>query len=181
MTENKVIQPFETLDLDTCTLAESGVFIGYKGREEMIAIFTRMLADAHRSIHYFSGRFDPFLFDTELVRGRMEKILAAYPGSSIRTLVKDSQPLVQAGQRVLEVLRQYVPKTECRLRHGLPGDTEIAFITVDESGYLLLPNADHYNGTACFDAPGEVEKLTGIFNERWASATPDPDVQQIYI
>jgi len=63
----------------------------------------------------------------------------------------------------------------------LPGDTEIAFITVDECGYLLLPNADHYNGTASFNSPSEVEKLSGVFDERWESATPDPDVQQIYI
>ena len=74
-----------------------------------------------------------------------------------------------------------MPKVQCRLRKYAPSDTERGFILVDRCGYLLLPNAQNYIGTACFNDATEVSKLCELFDERWQVSTEDPEMRQIYI
>ena len=104
--------------------------------------------------------------------------------ATFKTLVSTSQEFVQSGGRLIELLRNNMPRVECRTRRiGTSDQANFggSFILIDDHGYIYQPNPERFTGTACFNAAGSVDKFSEVFVGNWNVAETDAEMQSIYI
>lgn len=155
--------------------------INLSSRDEVKVINIAMTQHTTRKIDIMSRYFDAAIYDNTDFIEAVRKLSIASKFTRIRILVKDSDPMVKNGHRIIELIHQLTSSIEVRqISEEYKAGNE-AFSLYDEKAIIYLKHADRYEGVANFDRPRLAKELTSYFNEVWERSVPDQNLRRLHL
>ena len=155
--------------------------ISLSSRDEVKIINIALTQQTVRNIDIVSKHLDPGVFDTPDFFEAIKKLSIESKFTKIRILIKNSEPMIQNGHRIIELIQQLTSSIEVRKISEEYKSYEEAFSLFDGKGVVYLRYADRYEGIANFNRPRLVTELTNLFNEIWEHSVPDSNLRRLHI
>lgn len=140
-----------------------------------------MLQQTRREVAILSRHLDGRLYDTSEFIHALSKLAVQQPRCRIRLLLKDVEPLVKYGHRIIELSRRLSSMIGIRTIHPDYREYNEAYMVFDERGIIKRRYADRYEGIANFNDPKQARELMAFFNEIWNISEPDPNMRRLHI
>ena len=144
-------------------------------------IALRMLQHTRREVAILSRHLDGRLYDTSEFMAGLTRLAVQQPRCRIRLLLKDVEPLVKYGHRIIELSRRLSSKIGVRTIHPDYREYNEAYMVFDERGIIKRRYSDRYEGIANFNDPKQARELMAFFNEIWNISEPDPNMRRLHI
>ena len=155
--------------------------ITLSSRDEVKIINVALAQQSTRKIDIITRHFDPGVFDNQDFIEAIKNLSIDSRFTKIRVLIKDSDPMVKNGHRLIELIQQLTSSIEVRQISEEYKSFNEAFCLYDERGVIYLRYADRYEGLANFDRPRLASELTSFFNEVWEHSVPDVNLRRLNI
>ena len=155
--------------------------ITLSSRDEVKVMNTAMTQYATRKIDIMSRYFDAAIYDNTDFIEAARNLSIASKFTRIRILIKDSEPMVKNGHRIIELIHQLTSSIEVRQIAEEYKSSNEAFSLYDEKALIYLHHADRYEGVANFDRPRLAAELTAYFNEVWERSIPDQNLRRLHL
>ena len=136
---------------------------------------------SQRKIDVFSKYLDSKIFDNAEYISAIKQLSISSHFTKIRFLIKDSEPMVKNGHRIIEIIQQLTSSVEVR---QIPKEYESyneAFSLFDEKGIIFQNDANRYEGMANFNRPRLASELTTFFNQVWERSSNDANLRRVYL
>jgi len=140
-----------------------------------------MLQQTRRDVAIFSRHLDGRLYDTSKFIQALSHLAVQHPRCKIRLLLKDVEPLVKYGHRIIELSRRLSSMIGIRTIHEDYREYNEAYMVFDERGIIKRRYADRYEGIANFNDPKQARELLSFFNEVWNVSEPDPNLRRLHL
>ncbi len=141
----------------------------------------QMLQQSRRDVAILSRHLDGRLYDTGEFIHALSQLAVQHPRCQIRLLLKDVEPLIKYGHRVIELSRRLSSMIGIRTIHSHYREYNEAYMVFDERGIIKRRYADRYEGIANFNDPVQARELMAFFNEVWNISEPDPNLRRLHI
>ena len=164
--------------LDSYQLGETDELLHMDRREDCQLVSLAMAEQAQRSLNIFSYDLEPWIYNTPGFYEAVRSVIAADTNSLIRILVYDISGTVNKGHRLLDLASRLSSRVQIR---KLTKKYHHAFMIADNLGVVDRPNADRYEGTANFNAPGWAQNLQVFFNGVWEQSSRTPEIYALKI
>jgi hypothetical protein len=151
------------------------------GSAENYGIALSMMQQARRNVAILSRQMDGRLYNTAEFMHALSQLASQHPRSQIRMLVKETEPLIKYGHRIIELSRRLSSAIGIRTIHEDYREYNEAFMVFDERGVIKRRYADRYEGIANFNDPKQARELLSFFDEVWNISEPDPDLRRLHI
>lgn len=151
------------------------------GSTENYDVALAMLQQSRRNVAILSRQMDGRLYNTADFMRALSQLASQHPRSRIRLLVKDAEPLIKYGHRIIELSRRLSSTIEIRVIHEDYREYNEAFMVFDEHGIIKRRYADRYEGIAHFNDPKQARELLAFFDEVWNISEPDPNLRRLHI
>jgi hypothetical protein len=168
-------------NLDTYHLGQASPRLNLQSSADNYAVTLAMLRQTRRTVSIFSRQLDGRLYDKNDFITLTGQLASRQPRVRIRILLKDVEPLVSHGHRIIELSRRLSSSIHIRLVHENYKEYNQAFMLFDERGVIRRQLADRYEGTASFNDPLAARTLGAFFDEVWEISQPDPNLRRLYI
>ncbi len=145
------------------------------------AIALAMLQQTGRDVAILSRQLDGRLYDTTDFIHALSQLASQHPRCRIRLLLKNIDPLIKYGHRIIELSRRLSSAIGVRVIHEDYREYNEAFMVFDERGTIKRRYADRYEGIANFNDPKQARELLSFFNEVWNISEPDPNQRRLHI
>lgn len=140
-----------------------------------------MLNQTRRTVHILSRRLDGRIYDkSEFIR-IIGRLATRQPRVQIRILLKEVEPLIKYGHRIIELSRKLSSSIHLRKVHEDYHEYNQAFMVFDERGLIKRQLADRYEGIANFNDPNMARMLISYFDEVWEVSQPDPNLRRLHL
>lgn len=140
-----------------------------------------MLQQTRRDVAILSRHLDGRVYDTAEFIHAFTQLAVQHPRCRIRLLLKDVEPLVKYGHRIIELSRRLSSMIGIRTIHENYREYNEAYMVFDERGIIKRHYADRYEGIANFNDPKQARELIHFFNEIWNVSEPDPNLRRLHI
>ena len=140
-----------------------------------------MLQQTRRDVAILSRHLDGRLYDTTEFIHALTQLAIQHPRCRIRLLLKDMEPLVKYGHRIIELSRRLTSMIGIRTMHEDYQEYNEAYMIFDERGIIKRRYADRYEGIANYNDPKQARELMSIFNAIWNVSEPDPNLRRLHI
>ena len=140
-----------------------------------------MLQQTRRDVVIFSRHLDGRLYDTSEFIQALSHLAVQHPRCKIRLLLKDVEPLVKYGHRIIELSRRLSSMIGIRTIHEDYREYNEAYMVFDERGIIKRRYADRYEGIANFNDPKQARELLSFFNAVWNVSEPDPNLRRLHL
>ncbi|MDZ7662909.1 hypothetical protein [Thiohalophilus sp.] len=140
-----------------------------------------MLDKGRRSLAVYSRYLDGKLYDQQEFSIALRRLATRHPQSQVRILIRDIEPLVRHGHRLIELARHLSSSMEIRLIHKDYTDNNETFFIVDERAVLHRKQSDRYEGIANYNDPRLAHYLLQHFNEVWEHSQVPTDARRLYL
>jgi phosphatidylserine/phosphatidylglycerophosphate/cardiolipin synthase-like enzyme len=140
-----------------------------------------LIRQARREVIIMSRNLDATLFDNVETSTALREFILQSRRSSLRILVKDPEPAVRAGHRLIELTQRLSSFAEIRVPTPEHGNYNAAFLVADGRGVVHRGFADRYEATVCFSHPGLAGECVRHFDEMWDTARNDPALRRTYL
>jgi hypothetical protein len=144
-------------------------------------IALHMLQQTRRDVAILSRHLDGRLYDTTEFIHALTQLAIQHPRCRIRLLLKDMEPLVKYGHRIIELSRRLTSMIGIRIMHEDYQEYNEAYMIFDERGIIKRRYADRYEGIANYNDPKQARELMSIFNAIWNVSEPDPNLRRLHI
>ena len=151
------------------------------GSSDNYAVALAMLQQTRRDVAILSRQMDGRLYDTAEFMQALSHLASQHPRCRIRVLLKDVEPLVKYGHRIIELSRRLSSSIGIRAIHQDYREYNEAFMVFDERGTIKRRYADRYEGFANFNDPKQARELLSFFDEVWNISEPDPNLRRLQI
>lgn len=168
-------------EASSCRLGETRDLYQLEYAEENHRALAYLLSQCRHSIEIFSHSLDHRIFDHQDVLDAIKDLAVNQSRASIRILVRDPQPMVNDGHRILELMRRLSSYIEIRKTHANYAETRRMFVLADEQGYLYKESDERYEGVACFYDPMQAREWHRYFSEVWEHSDPVSDFRRLHI
>lgn len=155
--------------------------ISLSSRDEVKIINIALTQQTSRHIDIISRNLDPTIFDNIDFIDAIKKLSLSSKFTKIRILIKDSEPMIRNGHRLIELIQLLTSSIEVRKISEEYKSYNQAFTIFDGKGVISLPHADRYEGIANFNRPRLATELSNFFNEVWEHSAPDENLRRLYI
>lgn len=140
-----------------------------------------MLDKGRRSLHIYSRYLDGKLYDRHEFSLALRRLATRHPQSRVRILIRDIEPLVKYGHRLIELSRQLSSSMEIREIHKDYAEYNETYFIVDERAVLHRKLADRYEGIVNYNDPKLAQYLLRHFNEVWEHSQVPIDARRLYL
>lgn len=164
--------------LDNYQLAETDELLHLEGRDDCQLVSLAMARQAQRSLNIFSYDLEPAIYSTPEFYEAVRSVIAADTNSIVRILIYDINGTVHKGHRLLDLASRLSSRVQIR---KLTKKYHHAFMIADNAGVVDRANADRYEGTANFNAPGWAQNLQVFFNRAWEQSSRTPEIYALKI
>ena len=144
-------------------------------------IALQMLQQTRRDVAILSRHMDGRLYDTSEFIHALSQLAVQHPRCRIRLLLKDAEPLIKYGHRLIELSRRLSSMIGIRTIHPHYREYNEAYMVFDERSIIKRRYADRYEGIANFNDPIQARELLTLFNEIWNISEPDPNLRRLHI
>ena len=134
-----------------------------------------------RNIDILSRYLDNSIYDTPDFIDAIKQLSISSKFTRIRVLIKDSNPMIKNGHRMIDLIQQLTSSIEVRVINEEYKSHLYAFSLFDGKGVIYLNHADRYEGFANFERARLVTELSNTFNEIWEHSVPDPNLRRLHI
>lgn len=155
--------------------------ISLSSRDEVKIINIALTQKATRTIDIISKNLDPGIFDIPDFIEAIKQLSISSKFTKIRILIKDSEPMIRNGHRLIEIIQQLTSSIEIRKISEEYKSYNEAFSLFDTRGVIYLRYDDRYEGFANYDHPRMAAELSNLFNEIWEYSEPDANFRRLYI
>lgn len=162
-------------------LGETEARIHLETREDNHRAAHALIRQGRRTIDVFSHDLESYIYNQPDILVAFTHLTLGHASARIRFLVRDVQPAVKNGHRLIELSRRISSYIEIRKVHTEYESFTQAFLLIDDYGVLHRVAADRFEGTLCFKDPLEVKRLRGFFEEVWEHSQPDPNIRRLHI
>lgn len=140
-----------------------------------------MINKGARSLVVYSHHLDGKLYDRREFLDAVQQIATRHPQSQVRILIRDIEPLVKHGHRIIELSRQLSSSMEIRVIQKDYAEFNEAFFIVDNRAVLQRKLSDRYEGIVNYNDPKLAQYLLHHFNEVWEHSQVPTDARRLYI
>lgn len=140
-----------------------------------------MTQQSKRKIDIITRYLDKAVFDVIDFIDSVKQLSISSPNTRIRILIRDSDPMVKNGHRMIELIQQLTSTIEVRMISEEYQSYNEAFMIYDTKAVIYLRYSDRYDGVANFDRPRLATELSAFFEEVWERSLPDPNLRRLHI
>ncbi len=140
-----------------------------------------MLRHSRRTVLITSRDLDPPIYDDGEICTAIKDLIINGSRAKICILLQNSSGLLQREHRLLLLAQQLSSFIEIRRPRAENANYNHAFFVTDERGVIYRSIADRYEGTVCFNAPGQAADLAHGFDVIWETAEPHPGLRRLHI
>lgn len=155
--------------------------IALSSRDEVKIINIALTQKTSRNIDILSKHLDNSIFDVSDFIDAVKNLSISSKFTRIRILIKDSDPIIKNGHRMIELIQQLTSSIEVRKISDEYKSYNEAFSLYDGRGVIYLRYADRYEGLANFDRPRLATELSNKFNEIWEHSVQDPNLRRLHL
>ncbi|MGD8712189.1 MAG: hypothetical protein PVG50_05065 [Thiohalophilus sp.] len=174
-------QDNDTQALTTAEIGEATGELGINDSQDNYQALLNMLDKGRRSLHIYSRHLDGKLYDTHEFTLALRQLATRSPQSQVRILIRDIEPLVKRGHRIIELARHLSSSMEIRVIHKQYAEYNESYFIVDERAVLHRKLADRYEGIVNYNDPSLAQSLLHHFNEVWEHSQVPADARRLYI
>ncbi|MES2823154.1 MAG: hypothetical protein V4732_06120 [Pseudomonadota bacterium] len=149
--------------------------------EDFHSFALKLLAQSRRNICILSRDLDPAIFNTEEFVDAISQIARNNRNAQVQVLVKDTQPLLENGHKLVKLAQRLPSKINIRKLTQEPDDKKMGFILCDTHSLVYKNDEAAYKGFANYNAAAEVKHFREIFDYIWQYAETEPELQQLHI
>ena len=135
--------------------------------DDFIKHSLKLVESSRRELLIMTKTFDPDLYSNESFYQHVLDLARTDRYTQIRILVKDIQPVVEQGHRILELSRRLSSKVEIRKLLIKPQKDSIAYVIGDRKHLLYMHDDQDYNGFVYYEAAQECKSLADEFSYLW--------------
>lgn len=168
-------------NIDTARLGKTDSRFPMDTRAENARAARALISDVCNAVDIFTPDLEPHIYDQRDFLDRLTMPPLGKPRATVRILVKDSQPAIKNGHRLVELVRKLSSYMEIRKVHKDFAEYDEAFMLVDNCGVMRRRISARFAGTVCFNDTQEVTNLRKIFDEVWDRSDPDPELRRLNI
>lgn len=125
------------------------------------------LRSGQRKVYLLSDSLDPAVYDTDEFRDALRDLVIRDRYCKAYILVKDIQPLVERGHRLLELARRLSSKVGLRRLTVMPQNKDSAYLIVGRATLLYKHDDRQYKGFLDTDAAPRCRSLVEEFSQLW--------------
>lgn len=140
-----------------------------------------MVRQAARYLRLFSHDLDAALYDDRAFLDEVHRIAIGGGEIPVRVLLIDAEPAIRNGHRLIEMARHLTSRIQIRAVPAQFAHANEAYLLVDDCAYVQRPLATLYEGTADFNAPGEVRRMHKAFDAIWSLGEIHQDLRRLYL
>ncbi len=127
----------------------------------------QVVESSRREVLLLSKTLDPAIYDNEPFYQSILDLARRDRNVQVRILVKDIQPVVEHGHRILNLARRLSSKIEIRKLLIKPEKDSITYLIGDRKHLLYMHEDQVYNGFVNYDAAQESKSLADEFTYLW--------------
>ncbi len=140
-----------------------------------------LIRQARREVIIMSRNLDAVLFDNVEASTALREFILQSRRSRVRILVKDPDPAIRGGHRLIELTQRLSSFAEVRVPAPEHGNYNAAFLVADGRGVVYRGLADRYEATVCFSHAGLAGECVRQFDDMWDSSRSDPALRRTYL
>ncbi|MDZ7804491.1 hypothetical protein [Thiohalophilus sp.] len=159
---------------------ETGELIVSDTRDNYQALLN-MIDKGRRSLDIYTWYLDGKLYDRPEFSTAVRRLASRHPQSRVRILLRDIEPLVKHGHRLIELSRHLSSSMEIRVIHKDYAEYNETFFIVDQRAVLQRKLADRYEGIVNYNDPKLARYLLHHFNEVWEQSQVPTDARRLYL
>lgn len=171
----------ETPQLTRAAIGEETGELIVSDSQDNYQTLLNMIDKGQRSLHVYSRYLDGKLYDHPEFTAAIRRLASRHAQSQVRILIRDIEPLVKHGHRLIELARQLSSSMEIRIIHNDYAENNESFFVVDERAVLHRRIADRYEGTVNYNDPKLARYLLKHFNEVWEHSQVPTDARRLYL
>jgi hypothetical protein len=150
-------------------------------RQDNYLALLNMLEKGRRSLNAYSRFLDGKLYDRHEFMVALRQLATRHPQCRVRILIRDIEPLVKYGHRIIELSRHLSSSMEIRVIHKDYAEYNESYFVVDDRAVLHRKLADRYEGIVNYNDPLLAQSLTHHFNEVWEHSQVPTDARRLYL
>ncbi len=129
-----------------------------------------------------SKTLDPAIYNSEDFYQHILDLARGDRNTQVKILVKDIQPVVEQGHRLLELARRLSTKVEMRKLLIKPAKDTICYLIGDRKDLLYMHEDQIYSGFVHYDAAQECKVLADEFSHLWEKySEQDPALRSMLL
>lgn len=142
----------------------------------------QVVESSRREVLLLSKTLDPALYNNESFYQAILDFARNDRNVQVKILVKDIQPVVEQGHRLLTLARRLSSKIEIRKLHTKPQKDSITYLIGDRKHLLYMHEDQVYNGFVNYEAAQESKSLADEFTYLWDTHSElDPALRTMLI
>ena len=141
----------------------------------------KLLAQTHRNVAILSRELDLPIFNSDEFVEALSQIARNNRHAHIQILVKDTQPLIAHGHKLIRLTQRLSSKISLRKLTVEPSDKNMGFMLCDSQSLLYKNDDANYQGFANFNAAAEVKHFREIFDYIWQYGEASQEFQELHI
>jgi len=141
-----------------------------------------LVGKGRRTLRLFSPDLEHDIYDNDDFTQSVLQLARVSRNSEIRILIRDTQPAVKRGHRLLDLSRRLTSIVDIRKFSIDSNELPPHVLLVDDSGVMIRANGEIQDtGFASFDDRGLNSTLALIFDELWHRSQSDFDLRGLTI
>ena len=136
---------------------------------------------ARRSLFILSDDLDPRVFDTQRFEKAVSDLAKGSRYAEVKILVRDVEPMVKHGRRLIETSRRLSSFIQIRRVHPDDARNRDNFLLADLRGVLQRTRPEIYEGTLWLNNPALARELQREFMTLWEHGIVDPNIRRLHI
>lgn len=141
----------------------------------------QLSATALRTVKIFTPNLEREIYDNEYFRNNLLKFARGNRHAQIQILVNDLSSAIHNGHQLIRLAQQLPSAMQIKTTPEDYQDTSMAFILVDQSGFVFKPDRNAQNAIYNTDCKHRANKLLEFFTPAWEQAEQDPHSRQFRI
>lgn len=138
-----------------------------------------LAATARREALIISSDLQAPLYDQEPFLLELRRLAISSRRAKIQILVRDIDPIIKRGHRLLELAARLPSFIEIRRLAPEDSQYEQCFLLVDRAAYLWQQSSGSRLGELSYDAGVRGRQLAAEFLELWERGAPDPNLRRL--
>ena len=138
-----------------------------------------LLGQARREVAMITRHLDPALFDNQQTVDALRSFVLRSRRTHVRVLVRDPEPAVRRGHRLLAFTQRLSSYAEIRIPAPEFHAYNAAFLAVDGIGIVHRAMSDRFEATVSFGDRQLAGEAMRQFEDMWQSSRSDPSLRRI--
>ncbi len=171
----------EPMDFSSYRLGQQHEALSLDQSEDVRQAGLALIRQARREVIVISRHLDPGLYNNTEFATAVRDFVVNNRYARLRVLVRDADPAVRSGHRLIELSQRLSSFIEIRIPDQQFDGYNSALLVVDAEGYLYREQADLYHAQCSFADRKFSDGLCHQFEEMWDSSHPDMNLRRMLL